>query len=52
MTHDDHDLWIAHSDVASGRIEYTYPGGRFVKSFNERHLVTAFGIAVNPAASP
>ncbi|MFY9738093.1 MAG: hypothetical protein WAK11_03480 [Candidatus Cybelea sp.] len=52
MTRGDRDLWIAHSDVAYGRIEYTYPGGRFVKSFNEPHLVTAYGIAVNPAASP
>ncbi|HXB83505.1 MAG TPA: hypothetical protein VNU22_09190 [Candidatus Acidoferrum sp.] len=52
MTRDDRHLWIAHSDVAFGRIEYTYPGGRFVKSFNEPRLVTAFGIAVNPAASP
>jgi hypothetical protein len=52
MTRDDRHLWIAHSDVAYGRIEYTYPGGRFVKSFNEPHLVTAYGIAVNPAASP
>jgi hypothetical protein len=52
MTRSDRDLWIAHSDVAYGRIKYTYPGGRFVKSFNERGLVTAFGIAVNPAASP
>lgn len=52
MTRDDRHLWIAHSDVAYGRIEYTYPGGRFVKSFNEPRLVTAFGIAVNPAASP
>jgi hypothetical protein len=52
MTRGDRDLWIAHSDVAYGRIEYSYPGGRFVKSFNEPHLVTAYGIAVNPAASP
>jgi hypothetical protein len=52
MTRDDRHLWIAHSDVAYGRIEYTYPGGRFVKSFNEPRLVNAFGIAVNPAASP
>lgn len=52
MTRDDRDLWIAHSDVAYGRIEYTYPGGRFVKSFNEPGLKTAYGIAVNPAASP
>ena len=52
MTRDDRDLWIAHSDVANGRIEYTYPGGRFVKSFNEPGLVTAYGIAVNPAANP
>ena len=52
MTQNDRDLWIAHSDVAYGRIEYTYPGGRFVKSFNEPGLVTAYGIAVNPAASP
>jgi len=52
MTRDDRDLWIAHSDVAYGRIEYAYPGGRFVKSFNEPDLKTAYGIAVNPAASP
>jgi hypothetical protein len=52
MTRDDRHLWIAHSDVAYGRIEYTYPDGRFVKSFNEPRLVNAFGIAVNPAASP
>jgi hypothetical protein len=52
MTRDDRHLWIAHSDVAYGRIEYTYPGGRFVKSFNEPGLKTAYGIAVNPAASP
>jgi hypothetical protein len=52
MTRDDRDLWIAHSDVAYGRIEYAYPSGRFVKSFNEHGLVTAYGIAVNPAASP
>jgi len=52
MTHDGRDLWIAHSGVAYGRIEYTYPGGRFVKSFNERGLRTPYGIAVNPAASP
>jgi hypothetical protein len=52
MTQDDRDLWIAHSDVAYGRIEYTYSGGRFVKSFNEPGLETAYGIAVNPAASP
>jgi hypothetical protein len=52
MTQNDRDLWIAHSDVAYGRIEYTYPGGRFVKSFNEPGLVTAYGIAVNPAANP
>jgi hypothetical protein len=52
MTRGGRDLWIAHSDVAYGRIEYTYPGGRFVKSFNEPTLMNAFGIAVNPAASP
>jgi hypothetical protein len=52
MTRDDRHLWIVHSDVAYGRIKYTYPGGRFVKSFNEPSLVNAFGIAVNPAASP
>jgi hypothetical protein len=52
MTRDDRHLWIVHSDVAYGRIEYTYPGGRFVTSFNEPGLVNAFGIAVNPAATP
>jgi hypothetical protein len=52
MTRNDRSLWIVHSDVAYGRIKYTYPGGRFVKSFNEPSLVNAFGIAVNPAASP
>jgi hypothetical protein len=52
MTRGGHDLWIVHSDVAYGRIEYTYPAGRFVESFNEPSLKTAFGIAVNPAASP
>jgi hypothetical protein len=52
MTRGGRDLWIAHSDVAYGRIEYTYPGGRFVKSFDEPGLQSAFGIAVNPAASP
>jgi len=52
MTQGNRDLWIVHSDVAYGRIEYTYPGGRFVKSYNEPGLATAFGIAVNPAASP
>jgi hypothetical protein len=52
MTAGDRDLWIVHSDVAYGRIKYTYPGGRFVKSFNEPSLVNAYGIAVNPAASP
>jgi DNA-binding beta-propeller fold protein YncE len=52
MTRDDRYLWIAHSGVANGRIKYTYPGGRFVKSFNEPGLVTPFGIAVNPAGSP
>ena len=52
MVKGDQDLWIAHSDVAAGRIEYSYPNGRFVKSFNESGLVTAIGIAVNPTAGP
>jgi hypothetical protein len=52
MTKGGRDLWIVHSDAAAGRIEYTYPGGRFVKSFNQSSLGTATGIAVNPAAAP
>jgi hypothetical protein len=52
FTKSDKDLWIAHSDEADGRIEYSYPGGRFVRSFNEPGLITAVGVAVNPAAAP
>ena len=52
MTAGDGDLWIAHSDVAPGRIEYAYPTGKFIRSYNEASLLTAYGIAVNPAAKP
>jgi len=52
MTKDDKHLWIAHSDEDYGGIEYTYPAGKFVNSFNEPNLVTEAGIAVNPAARP
>jgi hypothetical protein len=52
MVRNDRALWIVQSVVAYGRIKYTYPGGRFVKSFKERNLKNAFGIAVNPAARP
>jgi hypothetical protein len=52
LAKNDRSLWIAHSDEASGRIKYTYPGGKFVQSFNEPSLVTAVGVALNPAAKP
>jgi hypothetical protein len=52
MIRNDRALWIVQSVVAYGRIKYTYPGGRFMKSFKEPSLKNAFGIAVNPAARP
>lgn len=45
-------LWIAHSGIAAGRVEYTYPGGRLVKSIDDRSIMTPIGIAVNPASIP
>jgi hypothetical protein len=45
-------LWIAHSGIAAGRMEYTYPSGRFVKSIDDSSYVQPAGIAVNPAAIP
>jgi hypothetical protein len=52
MLQDDNNLWIAHSDAAVGRIKYSYPGGLFVRSFNQPSLQSAYGIAVNPVAAP
>ncbi|MBD5654532.1 MAG: hypothetical protein IAI50_05050 [Candidatus Eremiobacteraeota bacterium] len=52
LTQDNNYLWIAHSGTAAGRIKYTYPGGHFVRSFNEQSFQSAYGIAVNPVARP
>jgi hypothetical protein len=46
------DIWIAHSGIAAGRVEYSYPRGRLVKSFDDSRYVTPIGIAVNPASIP
>jgi len=46
------DLWIAHSGIAAGRVEYSYPGGRLVKSIDDPRYGTPIGIAVNPAVIP
>jgi len=49
----DHNyLWNAHSGIAAGRIKYSYPGGRLVKSFDDPRYTTPIGIAVNPAEIP
>jgi hypothetical protein len=49
----DHNyLWIAHSGIAAGRIKYSYPGGRLIKSFDDPRYSTPIGIAVNPAEIP
>lgn len=45
-------IWIAHSGIAAGRVEYSYPRGLLVKSFDDSRYVTPIGIAVNPAAIP
>lgn len=45
-------IWIAHSGIAAGRVEYSYPRGLLVKSFDDKRYVTPIGIAVNPAAIP
>jgi hypothetical protein len=46
-------LWIVHSGLAAGRIEYTFPGGRFMRSQNQTaNLFNPGGIAVNPPAIP
>jgi hypothetical protein len=52
MMKDQEALWIAHSGIAAGRIKFTYPGGRLVKSFDDHRYMTPIGIAVNPAAIP
>jgi hypothetical protein len=49
----DHSyLWIAHSGIAAGRIKFSYPGGRLIKSFDDPRYTTPIGIAVNPAEIP
>jgi hypothetical protein len=45
-------VWIAHSGIAAGRVEYSYPRGLLVKSFDDSRYVTPIGIAVNPAPIP
>lgn len=48
-------VWTVHSGLAAGRIEYTYPAGRFITSKNQTAgggLFTPGGIAVNPPAIP
>jgi hypothetical protein len=48
-------VWIVHSGLAAGRIEYTFPGGYFLRSQNEtagHGLFTPGGIAVNPPVIP
>jgi hypothetical protein len=45
-------IWIAHSGIAAGRVEYSYPRGLLVKSFDDSRYVTPIGIAVNPASIP
>jgi hypothetical protein len=56
MSSDGKRLWIVHGGIGAGRIEYTYPRGRFVKSQNEpakkRGLFTPTDIAVNPPSIP
>jgi hypothetical protein len=49
---DGERIWIAHSGIAAGRVEYSYPRGLLVKSFDDSRYVTPIGIAVNPAAIP
>ena len=48
-------VWAVHSGLAAGRIEYTFPDGRFMRSQNEAakgSIFTPGGIAVNPPAIP
>jgi hypothetical protein len=48
-------VWTVHSGLGAGRIEYTFPAGRFMKSQNQNPqggLFTPGGIAVNPPAIP
>jgi hypothetical protein len=48
-------VWIVHSGLAAGRIEYTFPDGRFITSQNQAakgSIFTPGGIAVNPPAIP
>jgi hypothetical protein len=52
MMKDGKHVWIAHSGIAAGRVEYSYPRGRLVQSFDDARYVTPIGIAVNPAAIP
>jgi hypothetical protein len=49
---DGERVWIAHSGIAAGRVEYSYPRGLLVKSFDDSRYVTPIGIAVNPAEIP
>jgi hypothetical protein len=52
MMKDGEHIWIAHSGIAAGRVEYSYPRGLLVKSFDDSRYVTPIGIAVNPASIP
>jgi hypothetical protein len=52
MMKDGEHIWIAHSGIAAGRVEYSYPRGLLVKSFDDSRYVTPIGIAVNPAYIP
>src|SRR4029077_19830044 len=52
MMKDGKHVWIAHSGIAAGRVEYSYPRGLLVKSFDDRRYVTPIGIAVNPPPIP
>jgi hypothetical protein len=52
MMKDGEHIWIAHSGIAAGRVEYSYPRGSLVKSLDDPKYVTPIGIAVNPASIP
>jgi hypothetical protein len=56
MSSDGKHLWIVHGGVGAGRIEYTYPRGRFVRSNDQfarkSGLFDPTDIAVNPPLIP
>ncbi len=56
LSSDGKHFWIVHGGVGAGRIEYTYPRGRFVESHDEfarkSGLFSPTDIAVNPPLIP